>query len=202
MTAGGCRLPLLHGVAAGFQARRLRAIIIGQVAAHRAASGCGRIISELRDRPAVALVPVRALLLLALAVLGINNEFGRPLPARLIRRAGRRRHGPILAHRSVPLVVSVVGVIVGNAAVPISRVVIGQGREIKPQPEAAPPPSPTPGVVAAIPTAPVPTVVAATVPTTIAAVADRSAGMTATAVLREYRRRHRQRGSTANSKYE
>src|SRR5271167_600990 len=218
MTAGGCRLPLLHGVAAGFQARRLRAIIIGQVAAHRAASGCGRIISELRDRPAVALVPVRALLLLALAVLGINNEFGRPLPARLIRRAGWRRHGPILAHRSVPLVVSVVGVIVGNAAVPISRVVIGQGREIKPQPEAAPPPSPTPGVVAAIPTAPVPTVVAAavstvvaptvstvvaaTVPTTIAAVADRSAGMTATAVLREYRRRHRQRGSTANSKYE
>src|SRR5271163_198721 len=157
------RPPLLHAVAASFQTRSLRAIVIGQVAAHRAASGCGRIISKLRDRPFVALVLVRGLLVGALAVLRVNNEFGRPLPARLIRRAGRRRHGTILAHPSVPQVVVVVGVIVGNAAVPISRVVIGQGREIKPQPEAAP----TPGVLAAIPTA-VAAVPAAPVPAVIA----------------------------------
>src|SRR5450432_82107 len=90
--------PLTDAVTAALEARSLGAIVIGQVATHRIAPSRSRIISELRDRPAIALVPVRDLLIVALAVPGIDNKFGRRLPPGLIWRSDRRSYGLIFAH--------------------------------------------------------------------------------------------------------
>jgi hypothetical protein len=114
-----------------------------------------------------------------------------------------------LAHRGIPQEVRIVRVVVRNAAVPIGRVIIRQGCEIKPQTDATP--SPAPGVVTAIPTAvtviaavsaivatPISTVIATTVSTTIGATAsDGSAAM-----LRERRGGECQRGNAANNECE
>src|SRR5271170_620682 len=112
-------LMLLDAITAGLEARCLGAIVIGQVATHRPAPSRSRIISELRDRPAIALVPVPDLLILALAVLRIDHQFGRRLPLGLTWCTGRLSYGPILAHGGIPQEVRIVRVIVRNAAVPI-----------------------------------------------------------------------------------
>src|SRR5580704_16976654 len=69
---GGCPGTLLDAITAGGKTRYLGTIVIGEVAAHRPAPRRSRIISELRDRPAIAFVFVNALLILALIIYRID----------------------------------------------------------------------------------------------------------------------------------
>src|SRR4029077_10300668 len=118
---------LPRAVAASLQTRAHRALVIGTLRTglirRRAPRGLRGIKPGLGGGPLVALVLVRRLLLCRLSVLGIDEQLIALRRWRL-RRLGRcalivrRRHDLIAVLRSVPGVVSLVRVVVGEPAYP------------------------------------------------------------------------------------
>ena len=158
--------PLLHAVAAAFQAGRLRTHVVAALV-RRCRRAQARVKAALAHRPLMAVELVLRLLIGALPVLRVRDQIGtarrrggcRRAVGHLRLQAGRRRDGHVLAGVRIPGVIGVVGVIVRNAAPIVGRVVIRQRREIEPNPET---PTPAPAAPAAAP-APVPAAAPATV---------------------------------------
>src|SRR5580698_7377903 len=187
------RVCLFDAVAAPFKAGSLGPKVVGSIAGRRSAAGLSRVKAGLANRPAITLEFVLALLFLGLTILWVGNEVRRARrswSATLSLQSGRRRDGLILAHAGIPAVVSVIGVIVRNAAPPIGGVVIGKRCEIEAERYAAPTPAPRPPKAAApaVAIAAMPSAITAMPPTEVAAAA---------IVLRECRCTRGQRSARA-----
>src|SRR5882757_566631 len=104
------------------------------VARLHAAAGLGRIETGLILRPTMALELIRGLLLLGLAVFGIDHQIVLSVPwtvgrRRRLIRIVRRIHDRVTVLIRLPRVVNIVGVVIRIAAEPYRRVIRRQYRD-------------------------------------------------------------------------